>query len=179
MPSELGSVLERAITAQSGKRRRILETLRDEAPRLNAAEADLANYAWQLWARDSQRAPSGDWAVWLVMAGRGFGKTRTGAEWVRARVESGASGRIALVARAPADARRRDDRGRLWHPQRMPARQPPKVRAVQTAADLAQRRVRAQPSPATSRISFAVRSSTPRGATSLQAGSTPARLGTI
>ena len=67
--------------------------------------ADMALHLWPLWARDSQIAPAGDWSVWLVMAGRGFGKTRTGAEWVRSRVESGASGRIALVARTPADVR--------------------------------------------------------------------------
>ena len=105
MPNDLNSILERALEAPPRKRRQILKTLRDEAPRLNHSEADLANYAWPLWARDSQRPPPGDWAIWLVMAGRGFGKTRTGAEWIRARVESGASGRVALVARTPADAR--------------------------------------------------------------------------
>ena len=41
-------------------------------------------YAWPLHARDSQLPPSGDWDTWLILAGRGFGKTRTGAEWVRA-----------------------------------------------------------------------------------------------
>ena len=64
-----------------------------------------ALHLWPLWARDSQIAPPGDWSVWLLMAGRGFGKTRTGAEWVRARVESGVSERVALVARTPADVR--------------------------------------------------------------------------
>ncbi len=50
--------------------------------------------------------PSDDaWRIWLLLAGRGFGKTRTGAEWVRARVESGASRRIALVARTPHEVR--------------------------------------------------------------------------
>ena len=39
------------------------------------------------------------------MAGRGFGKTRAGAEWIRAQVESGRAGRIALVARTPAEIR--------------------------------------------------------------------------
>jgi phage terminase large subunit-like protein len=43
--------------------------------------------------------------VWLLLAGRGFGKTRTGAEYVRAQIESGASRRIALVASTAADAR--------------------------------------------------------------------------
>ena len=105
MPSDFNAILERAADAPSRKRRRILRALRDDAPLLSGAEADLANYTWALWARDNQQTPPGDWSVWLVMAGRGFGKTRTGAEWVRARVESGAAGRVALVARTPADAR--------------------------------------------------------------------------
>jgi phage terminase large subunit-like protein len=37
--------------------------------------------------RPKQRPPDGDWRIWLVMAGRGFGKTRTGAEWVTAQVD--------------------------------------------------------------------------------------------
>lgn len=62
-------------------------------------------YDWPRLARPSQLPPDGDWRVWLVMAGRGFGKTRTGVEWVRAQVESGACGRLALVAPTAADAR--------------------------------------------------------------------------
>jgi len=60
---------------------------------------------WRLWARPSQLPPEGDWRVWLLLAGRGFGKTRSGAEWVRAQVETGAAKRIALVAPTAADAR--------------------------------------------------------------------------
>ena len=45
-------------------------------------------YAWSLHARDSQLPPPGDWDTWMILAGRGFGKTRTGAEWVRAQVEN-------------------------------------------------------------------------------------------
>ena len=67
--------------------------------------AERALYQWPLWARDNQLPPRGEWAVWLLMAGRGFGKTRTGAEWARWQVESGRAGRIALVARTPADVR--------------------------------------------------------------------------
>ena len=40
-------------------------------------------YDWPLWARDKQLPPESDWHIWLLMAGRGFGKTRAGAEWVR------------------------------------------------------------------------------------------------
>ena len=62
-------------------------------------------YNWSLHARPSQLPPDGDWDTWLILAGRGFGKTRTGAEWVRTQVESGAAKRIALVGRTDDDAR--------------------------------------------------------------------------
>ena len=60
---------------------------------------------WQLWARPEQLAPGGEWTSWLYMGGRGAGKTRAGAEWIRARVKSGLGRRIALVAGTAADAR--------------------------------------------------------------------------
>ena len=55
-------------------------------------------------ARPDQLAPGGDWRTWLILAGRGWGKTRTGAEWVREVAETPGV-RIALVARTAADAR--------------------------------------------------------------------------
>lgn len=60
---------------------------------------------WGLWARPSQLPPQGDWRVWLVMAGRGFGKTRCGAEWVNAIAEENPEARIALVAANLGEAR--------------------------------------------------------------------------
>ncbi len=62
-------------------------------------------YRWVKRGARKQRAPEGGWAVWLLMAGRGFGKTRAGAEWVRGRVSSGVGRRVALVARTPDDLR--------------------------------------------------------------------------
>ena len=62
-------------------------------------------YEWRRWARPDQLTPPGDWRTWLVLAGRGWGKTRTGAEFVRAEVESGRAKRVALVAPTAADAR--------------------------------------------------------------------------
>jgi phage terminase large subunit-like protein len=53
----------------------------------------------------AQTPPSGDWRVWLLLAGRGFGKTRAGAEFVRAQVESGLRRHVALVAPTALDAR--------------------------------------------------------------------------
>ncbi len=61
--------------------------------------------SWHHWARDEQLAPAGDWTVWLVMAGRGFGKTRAGAEWVRAIAEADGSARFALVGANFAETR--------------------------------------------------------------------------
>ncbi len=68
---------------------------------------DLADYwhHWRFWARDDQCPPAGAWRCWLILAGRGFGKTRTGAEWVRAAAEAQPGVRIALVAATQADAR--------------------------------------------------------------------------
>ncbi len=60
---------------------------------------------WRVWARPSQLAPAGDWRVWLVMAGRGFGKTRCGAEWVNEIAENDPEARIALVAAHLGEAR--------------------------------------------------------------------------
>lgn len=53
---------------------------------------------------DAQYAPPGDWLIWLFLGGRGAGKTRAGAEWVRLQIEAGA-GRIALVAPTFNDVR--------------------------------------------------------------------------
>jgi len=72
---------------------------------LTPQEADTFNYDWSRWARDSQKPPAGDWRVWLLLAGRGFGKTRTGAELVRSSVAAHTARRIALVAPTAADAR--------------------------------------------------------------------------
>jgi len=47
-------------------------------------------HSWEFWARPNQLEPKGkDWNIWLALAGRGFGKTRAGAEWIRHRVKSG------------------------------------------------------------------------------------------
>jgi len=72
---------------------------------LSPKNADKLAYDWPLRARGSQKPPPGDWRVWLLLAGRGFGKTRTGAEYVRAQVAAGLARRVALVAPTAADAR--------------------------------------------------------------------------
>jgi phage terminase large subunit-like protein len=75
------------------------------AAHLDQCERNEFDYHWQLWARPAQLPPPGNWLVWMVMAGRGFGKTRAGAEWVRMIAESDPEARIALVSSSIADAR--------------------------------------------------------------------------
>jgi phage terminase large subunit-like protein len=71
---------------------------------MNQEELEEFERSWTYWARDEQRPPLGDWRVWLYLAGRGAGKTRSGAEWVQMQVGAGRK-RIALVAPTAADAR--------------------------------------------------------------------------
>lgn len=56
------------------------------------------------WARPNQKIPDGEWVNWVIMAGRGFGKTRTGAETIRQWKNQGYK-RFAFIANTPADAR--------------------------------------------------------------------------
>ena len=83
---------------------KLSENLTDE-------EADDLLHTWELWARPNQLEPdpvlpSGEhWVTWLILAGRGFGKTRCGAETVIKWVREGTCRRIALVAEDSADAR--------------------------------------------------------------------------
>lgn len=59
---------------------------------------------WRFLAREEQVEPDGDWITWLILAGRGWGKSRTGAEWVREQVKAGI-GRLHLIAPTASDAR--------------------------------------------------------------------------
>lgn len=59
---------------------------------------------WPLWARAAQRPPPGEWRTWLICAGRGFGKTRAGAEWTL-QMARRQGARIALVAASLNEAR--------------------------------------------------------------------------
>jgi phage terminase large subunit-like protein len=60
-------------------------------------------YGW--WARAAQRIPAGPWSAWVVLAGRGFGKTRTGAEWCKHKAHSMPGSRGILIGRTRPDAR--------------------------------------------------------------------------
>ena len=59
---------------------------------------------WKFWRRDNQAEPKSNFLIWLILGGRGAGKTRAGAEWIRERVKSGAR-HIALVAANYTEAR--------------------------------------------------------------------------
>jgi phage terminase large subunit-like protein len=81
-----------------------------EEQRAVLADIDMESlvWDWSAWARPEQRPPDGtDWAVWLYLAGRGAGKTRSAAEWVREKAKYTNQGqlRFALVARTAADVR--------------------------------------------------------------------------
>ncbi|AJE46398.1 Large terminase phage packaging protein [Celeribacter indicus] len=68
-------------------------------------------FLFEAWAHDHQLAPEGDWRTWVILGGRGAGKTRAGAEWVRAMVEGakpwekGRARRVALVGETYDQAR--------------------------------------------------------------------------
>src|SRR5690554_5537593 len=70
---------------------------------MSAAELLALPFLFDFWAMPHQLPPEGDWRAWVIMGGRGAGKTRAGAEWVRSCVEgsrpgdSGRCNRMALV----------------------------------------------------------------------------------
>lgn len=68
-------------------------------------DAAKARLLWQLQARPEQLTPAGEWNIWLLLAGRGFGKTRTGAEDVAWFGQKYPGVRIAIIAPTIADAR--------------------------------------------------------------------------
>lgn len=73
--------------------------------RMTAEEVEALQWDWSFWGRPEQLPPAGDWRNWLILAGRGFGKTRTGAEWIRMLVNSGKYGRLAGIAPTSSDIR--------------------------------------------------------------------------
>ena len=78
---------------------------------LNDAQIQELLWDWRVWARPNQIVPAGQWSTWMILAGRGFGKTRTGSETIREWVcgktpmARGRYHRIALIAETAADAR--------------------------------------------------------------------------
>lgn len=76
-----------------------------ELAKLSEVERAEFHYHWKLWGRDAQQPPPGAWNSWLICAGRGFGKTRSGAEWVRLMAKCNPEARVALVGASLAEVR--------------------------------------------------------------------------
>lgn len=92
------SLAQQLATLPDWEREALLASMPDK-------EVAALEYDWHFWARPNQLPPvDRPWKVWLILAGRGYGKTRTAAEqvigWARERAQ-----RIALVAETSADAR--------------------------------------------------------------------------
>jgi phage terminase large subunit-like protein len=96
------SIVSSLVELNSPERRKFLSSLSD-------SETLSLFYDWKQWARPNQIAPEGTWSNWLCLSGRGWGKTRVGAEWVRHNAENHPDRkelRIALVAPVAGDARK-------------------------------------------------------------------------
>ncbi|CAB4139566.1 COG5323 Uncharacterized conserved protein [uncultured Caudovirales phage] len=72
---------------------------------MNPKKAEELRFTWPFWARPNQLPPKGTWETWFINAGRGFGKTRAGVEWVRSQVKAGKK-RIAAIAATNSDIER-------------------------------------------------------------------------
>lgn len=92
-------ILTRFFALTERERRQVLHGL---------SKAQTAEYTrrWFGFENDGQRDPPGDWRIWLIRAGRGFGKTRAGSEWVSELARGTPGARIALVAATLADGQR-------------------------------------------------------------------------
>ena len=108
--SDLRSQAEKLASLPPRYREQILDELAEE----HGIEAiQQLTTSWEFWARPNQLPPGpdcqcgckGEWLYWLLLAGRGFGKTRTGAEWVHQQVNNGTYGLLHLVGATAADAR--------------------------------------------------------------------------
>ena len=72
---------------------------------LGPKKTEELQHNWEFWARPEQLEPEGIWNVWVALAGRGWGKTRAGAEWVRHRIKKGDK-IVHCVAPTKGDVRR-------------------------------------------------------------------------
>src|ERR1019366_1472148 len=70
-----------------------------------AAWLEELEYGWWFSGRPKQFAPPGDWSIWVVRAGRAWGKSKTGAQWVHGRAMEHPGRWIALIGKTSADVR--------------------------------------------------------------------------
>lgn len=98
------STAESLASLPEAQRKEILASLTD-------AQHEELLWDWEFWARQAQKEPAGDWLTWLILAGRGYGKTRVGAETIRrwacgkTPLARGRYRRFLLIAETAADAR--------------------------------------------------------------------------
>lgn len=101
-PEPVTSLLERYTPEQLHA---LVDKAETDEDRANlSAVLDAERFDWNQIARPKQQAPEGDWVYWALVTGRGFGKTRTGAEWLRARALE-TRGDYAIIAPTIAKAR--------------------------------------------------------------------------
>lgn len=89
------------------------QTMRRELADRYAYEAGVSaeefqgflSYHWPFFARPAQLEPPGEWTYWVILSGRGYGKTRSGAEWIRSSVRSGRFQYVNLIGATADDAR--------------------------------------------------------------------------
>jgi len=81
-----------------------LDEIISDLSREDPAKIAKVLHTWETFARPEQLPPPQPWQVWLFLAGRGAGKTRSGAEWIRENVRLGIK-RIGLIAPTAADSR--------------------------------------------------------------------------
>ncbi len=98
MDDALHSPLDRLKWLDAGQRAAVVEQFPKEQLAALLAAADIR-------AHGGQVPPDGDWTTWLILAGRGFGKTFAGAAWIDERARSVAGARLALVGATLHDAR--------------------------------------------------------------------------
>ena len=95
MSSSPPSIVERISELPKPERDQLILSLSPE-------RATTLKYDWPSWARPNQLPPPGSWSYWMVKAGRGFGKTRTGAEFIRQKVKDGAK-QLNIIVRTVGD----------------------------------------------------------------------------
>jgi predicted phage terminase large subunit-like protein len=83
----------------------LTKNLRRKNRNLGEHDVDYKLFDWDKNARPNQKIPQGSWRNWVILAGRGFGKTRTGAEAVRKLVDSEQSKRIAMIGQTIEESR--------------------------------------------------------------------------
>jgi phage terminase large subunit-like protein len=88
---------EKLMAMSPGHRAKFISDLSDD-------EYQAVDWFYVQEAREKQIPPGGDWFCWLLLSGRGFGKTRTGAEWVKAWARSGVE-HIAIIGQTKGDVR--------------------------------------------------------------------------